>query len=106
MAEAFHLCDGLIGNLIIPNSVEGIGGWAFYGCSGFTGSLVIGDSITYIGWSAFERLGCQNIHLKSSWGFDVFTTWWNDGSPSSNLILGDKTWTSGHVYVDDVQITW
>ena len=38
-------------NLILPDSVELIGGQAFYGV---TGNVVLGENIRWIGWSAFS----------------------------------------------------
>ena len=51
---AFLNCDGLTGDLEIPNSVTTIGPSAFKGCSGFTGSLTMPSSVTSIGESAFQ----------------------------------------------------
>ena len=53
-SSAFYGCNGLTGNLTIPNSVTTIGDGAFYNCSGFTGSLTIPNSVTTIGNSAFS----------------------------------------------------
>ena len=50
---AFQYCNGLTGDLVIPNSVITIGNVAFLGCSGFTGSLVIPNSVITIGGFAF-----------------------------------------------------
>ena len=45
-------------NTVIPDSVEGIGGFAFYGCKSLT-SVTIPDSVEYIGSSAFN--GCSGL---------------------------------------------
>ena len=45
-------------NVVIPDSVTGIGDLAFEGCTGLT-SIVIPDSVTSIGDGAF--LGCDNL---------------------------------------------
>ncbi len=50
---AFYECDGLTGDLVIPNSVTSIGNYAFYECTGLTGDLVIPNSVTTIGDYAF-----------------------------------------------------
>ena len=54
---AFYNCNGLTGNLTIPNSVTTIGSAAFNGCSGFTGSLIISNSVTTIGDYSFSVCG-------------------------------------------------
>ena len=46
--NAFRLCNGLTGNLVIPNSIREIKAGAFYGCTGFYGDLVIPNSVTEI----------------------------------------------------------
>ena len=56
---AFYHCSGLTGPLSIPNSVTSISGGAFDGCSGFTGTLTIPNSVTTIGVSAFQ--GCSGF---------------------------------------------
>ena len=45
-------------NTVIPESVEGIGGFAFYGCKSLT-SVTIPDSVKYIGYNAF--IGCTGL---------------------------------------------
>lgn len=50
--------DTEITNLIIPNSVTSIGGYAFYNCSGLT-SVTIPNSVTSIGERAF--LFCSGL---------------------------------------------
>ena len=52
---AFYNCTGLVGELVLPNTITKIGSHAFYNCSGFTGSLTIGNSVTNIGYSAFAN---------------------------------------------------
>ena len=46
------------GDLIIPDSVTNIGGYAFYGCEGLT-SVTFGNSVTSIGDYAFR--GCTGL---------------------------------------------
>ena len=51
---AFYKCEGLAGNLIIPDQVQTIGEYVFYNCIGYTGNnLVIGKSVTSIEYKAF-----------------------------------------------------
>ena len=58
--------DTEITNLIIPNSVTSIGGYAFYGCSGLT-SITIPNSVTSIGESAFyECSGLTSVTIPNS----------------------------------------
>ena len=55
---AFGNCSGLTGELVIPDSVITIEGYAFYGCSGLT-EVVIPASVTSIGTYAFS--GATNM---------------------------------------------
>ena len=55
-----------ITNLIIPNSVTSIGGYAFCGCSGLT-SVTIPNSVTSIGMSAFrDCTGLTSVTIPNS----------------------------------------
>ncbi len=54
---AFYGCSSLT-SVVIGNSVTRIGGYAFYNCSSLT-SVVIGDSVTRIGHKAFN--GCSSL---------------------------------------------
>ena len=57
-AGNLYLNGELVTDLVIPDSVTSIGGYAFYGCTSLT-SVTIPDSVTSIGSSAFS--GCTNI---------------------------------------------
>ena len=46
--SAFYQCAGLTGELVLPESLTGLGNSAFYGCSGFAGELVVPDQITVL----------------------------------------------------------
>ena len=50
---AFYGCTGLIGQLIIPNTVTSIGSQAFQYCNGLT-SIALGTSVSSIGDYAFS----------------------------------------------------
>lgn len=52
-AKHLYLNGEEIKDLIIPNGVESIGGYAFYGCEGIT-SVRIPSSVTHIGVDAFS----------------------------------------------------
>ena len=60
---AFYRCPGLIGDIIIPNSITEIDDFAFYQCSGFTGNLSLGKSIKKIGRKAFNECSGLNSDL-------------------------------------------
>ena len=57
-AHKLHLNGDLVTNLVIPDSVTSIGGFAFWGCAGLT-AVTIPDSVTRIGGSAFS--GCKGL---------------------------------------------
>ena len=57
-AHKLHLNGDLVTNLVIPDSVTSIGGFAFWGCAGLT-AVTIPDSVTSIGGSAFS--GCTGL---------------------------------------------
>ncbi len=52
-AKHLYINGQEVTDLVIPNSVTSIGGYAFYGCSGLT-SVTIPNSVTSIGEGAFE----------------------------------------------------
>ncbi|MDE7292862.1 MAG: leucine-rich repeat protein, partial [Oscillospiraceae bacterium] len=49
---------GKSGNVVVPDSVTGIGSWAFECCTSLT-SITIPDSVTRIGDMAFK--GCKSL---------------------------------------------
>ena len=53
--------DGSLRGLVIGTSCTSIGSNAFYVCAGLTGSLVIPDSVTTIGDSAFDGVISSNF---------------------------------------------
>jgi len=57
--NAFHRCSGLNGTLTLPSTLESIGVYAFDGCDGLNGNLVIPQGVTSIGNQAFE--GCSGL---------------------------------------------
>ena len=57
-AQHLYLNGDEVKDLVIPNSVTSIGGYAFRGCSGLT-SVTIPNSVTSIGGSAFS--GCSGL---------------------------------------------
>ncbi len=55
-------CPNLLGNLMLPSSIERIGDYAFSNC-GFSGELVLPENVQGIGNNAF--IGCAFISIKS-----------------------------------------
>ena len=65
-AKHLYLNDTEILDLVIPNSVTSIGGFAFEGCSGLK-SVTIPNSVTSIGYSAFDNCtGLTSITIPNS----------------------------------------
>lgn len=56
---AFEYCSDLTGSLVMPSTIETIGYDAFYMCSGFSGALVLNEGLKGIGSSAFD--GCSGL---------------------------------------------
>ena len=57
-ADNLYLNGELVTDLVIPEGVTSIGGYAFYNCTSLT-SITIPDSVTSIGYYAFRN--CQNL---------------------------------------------
>lgn len=72
--HAFFGCNGLTGNLTIPNSVKWIGGGAFSGCNGLT-SLTISNSIVSIGNEAFYNCSALTGSLDIPNSVTSIGTW-------------------------------
>ena len=72
----FYINDQEIKDLIIPNSVDSIHGYAFYGCSSLT-SITIPNSVTSIGYNAFSD--CSSLtsvtipNSVTSIGYNAFS---------------------------------
>ncbi|NBX75014.1 MAG: leucine-rich repeat domain-containing protein, partial [Proteobacteria bacterium] len=70
--SAFEGCTGIIGDLVIPDSVTAVESRAFFGCTGFTGDLVIPDSVTAVKPGAFY--GCTGFTSLKLPANDAFIT--------------------------------
>lgn len=55
--SAFINCYSMSGSIKLPESLTTIGDSAFYRCSGLTGNLIIPDKVTFIGGWAFRECG-------------------------------------------------
>ena len=92
-AGYLYLNGELVTDLVIPDSVTSIGGYAFYGCTSLT-SVTIPDSVTSIGDYAFS--GCDNLQYN---GYDNALYLGNDENPYLVLIKAkDKSITSVDIY--------
>ena len=81
-----------IKDLVFPNNMETVKGWAFDGCSGLT-SVTIPNGVKFIGEQAFQ--GCSSlksvsipnsVKLIDEWAF-------HDCSGLKTLILGSGVWS-------------
>lgn len=52
--STFSHCEGITGNLVLPNTIRSIGQKSFYGCHGIDGTLTLPDSLEYLGKGAFH----------------------------------------------------
>ena len=92
-AGNLYLNGELVTDLVIPDGVTSIGGYAFYGCTSLT-SVTIPDSVTSIGDYAFS--GCDNLQYN---GYDNALYLGNDENPYLVLIKAkDKSITSVDIY--------
>ena len=93
---AFYGCTGLT-NVTIPNSVTSIGEEAFYGCSGLT-SVTIPNSVTSVGGKAFYNCsGLTDVYcyiadpLRVSLAGDAFDLYDADASERTLHVLPGTT---------------
>ena len=95
-AHHLYINGNEITNLVIPNDVTSIGGFAFYGCDGLT-SVAIGSSVTSIGSSAFyECSGLTSVNISD------LAAWCNidfSGKDSNPLSYAH------HLYINGNEIT-
>jgi len=94
---AFSSCSGLTGNLVIPESVTTIGDYAFFSCSGLTGNLVIPESVTTIGHYAFGFCSGLNGNLVISESVTSIgsAAFYYCNSLTGNLVIPESVTTIG-----------
>lgn len=64
--SAFENCNGIVDELILPNTLGTIGNRAFYGCSNIIGTLSLPKSLTSIGASSFADTRIHSLVFSSS----------------------------------------
>ena len=106
-AGHLYLGDEEIKDLVIPNSVTSIGGFAFEGCRGLT-SITIPNSVTSIGDNAFlECSGLTSVHISdiAAWCKIAFI------DTGIKLIIGDRgasfsnpLFYANHLYLGEEEI--
>ena len=111
-AENLYIEGELIqGDLVIPDSVTGIGSFAFYGCTSLT-SITIPDSVTNIGeWAFYDCSGLVNVYYTgdiAGWcnivGFNWSSTPMEYASNlyiNGELIQGDLIIPNGVTSIED-----
>ncbi len=95
-AKNLYLNGVLVTDLVIPDSVTGIGDYAFYGCESLA-SITIRDSVTSIGKSAFY--GCDN--LTGVYITDI-AKWCNI---SFSSYYSNPLYYASNLYLNDVLVT-
>jgi len=65
-SNAFQRCTSLIGDLVIPNSVETIDNGAFFNCNNYDGKLILGNNLKTIKGSSFKFCNFSSIVLGNS----------------------------------------
>ena len=94
-----YLNGELATDIIIPDGVTSIGGWAFIGCTSLT-SVTIPDSVTSIGTSAF--CGCTSLSSVTignsvtsigGWAFYYCTSLTSVTIPDSVTSIGDQAFS-------------
>ena len=96
---AFYGCTGLT-SITIPNSVTSIGGYAFSGCSGLT-SITIPNSVTSIGEDAFYQCdGLKKVIVEdlAAWCKIRFG---NNGNGGVNQPYSNPLYSAQHLYSDE-----
>ena len=95
---AFSECTGLT-SVTIPNSVDSIGDYAFEYCTGLT-SIAIGNRVKCIGYGAFE--GCQgltSVHISD------LAAWCNITFLSKiDVYYSNPLEYAHHLYLNDTEI--
>ena len=81
-AHHLYLNGEEVKDLVIPNTVTSIGGYAFRGCSGLT-SVTIPNSVTSIGSSAFYDCNLKNLII----GTGVLSIGSNQSKPTKAIWL-------------------
>ncbi len=96
-AHNLYLNGELVTDLVIPDGVTEIKGYAFYGCSGLT-SVVIPNSVTSIGENAFDDCsGLKEVHISdlSAWcGIDF------EGFLANPLYYAHNLYLNGELVTD------
>ena len=116
---AFAGCDGLIGNLLIPEGVLSIGAYAFDGCYGLM-SVTVPASVSAIGSRAFfEPVGLKHVIYEGEYPASVGTGLydysqsvtsyvyaahaesWQPQVESGSLATGDAIWQGNAIRLCD-----
>ena len=80
-----------ITDLVIPNSVTSISGYAFSGCSGLT-SVTIPNNVTNIGYSAFENCsGLTSVEFHCA----TIGSWFKCLTSIEQIVIGDEVTSIG-----------
>ena len=104
-ANNLYLNEGLITELVIPDSVESIGERAFYYCSKIT-SVVIPDSVTSIGSSAFYECDSLTSVVIGDSVTSIGDYAFYDCDSLTSVVIGDSVTSIGnYAFFDCYRLT-
>ena len=90
--SSFNTCNGLTGDLVIPDSVTYLGEEAFSNCSGFNGTLTIGSGVSVLPDDCFYQCTglTGSIVIPDGVTYIGYTVFASDTGFTGNLVIPDS----------------